>query len=163
MELVRAALSDVDNLRVFFHVAWEESGPDHLGFTGATEETIDKIASKEFLKKRLSNPEISIYIVKENSRVLGFAGTRNINKDAIELSGMIVLESATGRGFGTQLVDKALSEARLAGFHRMVVKTEVVNGRAINFYKKMGFTEVGKTWEDVEGTAVNIMILERSI
>lgn len=163
MELVRATLNDVNGLIVFFHVAWEESSPNHLGFTGATEETIDEIGSEEFLKKRLSNPDISIYVVKDNDRILGFASTRNINRDAVELSGIIVLESATGRGFGTRLIEEAVSGARKGGFRRMVVKTEVANERAIGLYKKMGFAEVGETRENVEGTAVDIVILERPL
>jgi ribosomal protein S18 acetylase RimI-like enzyme len=163
MRVDNAGMSDVDNLKVFFHRAWEESGPDRLGFTGATEETIDEITSDAFLKKRLSNPDVIIYVVREGRAVLGFASTRKIDPDAIELSGIIMLESATGKGFGTQLVERAVGSARQAGFHRMVVKTEAVNGRAIGFYKKMGFAEVGKTWETVEGTAVDVMILEMAL
>ena len=163
MQVVRATMNDVDGLTVFFHRAWKESGPEHLGFTGATEETISEIASDEFLKKRLSNRDVNIYIVKDESKVLGFAATRSINRDAIELSGIIMLESAAGKGFGTQLIENAVSSGRAAGAHRMVVKTEAVNQRAIGFYKKMGFTEVGKSWENVEGTSVDIMILEKPL
>ena len=156
-------MNDVDKLIIFFHRAWEESGPARLGFTGATEETINEIASEEFLDKRLSDPNVSIYILKEGGEVLGFASTRAIDREAIELSGIIMLESATGKGFGTRLVEKAVSSARQAGFHRMVVKTEPVNERAIGFYKKMGFAEVGSTRENVEGTAVDATILERRL
>jgi ribosomal protein S18 acetylase RimI-like enzyme len=163
MQVVRATMNDVDSLSVFFHRAWKESGPEHLGFTGATEETVDEIASAEFLKKRLSNRDVNIYIVKDGSKVLGLAATRIIDRDAVELSGMIMLESATGRGFGTQLIENAVSSARAAGAHRMVVKTEVVNERAIGFYRKMGFAEVGNSWENVEGTPVDIMILEKPL
>jgi ribosomal protein S18 acetylase RimI-like enzyme len=163
MELVKATMNDVDSLIVFFHEAWEESDPDHLGFTAATEETINEIASEEFLKKRLSNPDVSIYVVKDNDRVVGFASTRNINLDAVELSGIIVLESASGKGFGTRLIEEAISEAGKAGFHRIVVKTEVANERAINLYNKMGFAKVGEARENVEDTPVEIVVLERPL
>lgn len=89
---------------------------------------------------------MNIYIVEDRGKVLGFAGTRNTDREAIERSGIIVLESATGNGFGTQLIERAVSSARQTSFHRMVVKTEVVNKRAITFYKKVGFAGVGKTW-----------------
>ena len=163
MQLARARMSDVDSLIIFFHRAWNESGPDHLGFTGATEETINEIASEEFLKKRLLNPDVSIYVLKDEESILGFAATRNIDRNGIELSGILMLESATGKGFGTQLIEEAVSFARQGGFRRMVVKTEVVNERAIGFYKKMEFAEVGKSMEIVEGTAVDIMILQRTL
>jgi len=156
-------MSDVDDLAVFFRRAWERSGPEHLGFTGATQDTINEIASEEFLKKRLSNPNVNIYIIKQGDEILGFASTRNIDRDAIELTGIIMFESARGKGYGTELIEKAVSSAREAGFHRMVVKTEAVNERAISFYRRMGFSEVGKTQEKVEGTAVDVLVLEMGL
>jgi len=163
MKLGKATVNDVDDLSVFFHQAWEESGPDRFGFTGVTQDTINEVASQGFLRKRLQDPNVNIYIVKDEGKVWGFASTRNIDREAIELSGIILLESATGRGFGTKLVEEALSSARQAGFLKMVVKTEVANERAIGFYKKMGFAEVGKTMENVEGNAVETLMLERPL
>jgi ribosomal protein S18 acetylase RimI-like enzyme len=163
MQVGKARVNDVDGLSVFFRRAWEESGPDRFGFTGVTQATINEIASREFLQKRLQDPDVNIYIVKEEGKVLGFASTRNIDQQTIELSGIIMLESATGRGFGTQLVEKTVSSARQAGFLKMVVKTEIANERAIGFYKKVGFAEVGKARENVEGTTVETLILERPL
>ena len=86
---------------------------------------------------------MNIYIVKDESNVLGFAGTCFIDRDVIELSGIIMLESATGEGFGTQVIENAVSSARWVRAQRMVVKTEAVNERAIGFYKKMGVYRSG--------------------
>jgi len=163
MQLIKATIADLDRIGTFFRQAWDESGPNHLGFTGATEETIDEIASKEFLKKRLLDPNVNIYIIKVGPKVLGFASTRTVDREAIELSGIVMLESATGKGFGTRLVEKAVSYARQSGFRRMVVKTESDNERAISFYKKMGFTEIGEPKQMVEETSVNIMILQKDL
>jgi ribosomal protein S18 acetylase RimI-like enzyme len=163
MQPVRATLEDVQSLIVFFHQAWKESGPSALGLSGATKQTINEIASERFLKERLTNPDVNIYVVKHGESVLGFAATRVIDRDTTELSGIIVLESAAGKGFGTQLVEEAVSSARQAGFHKMIVRTEVVNERAIGFYRRMEFAEVGKTRENVEGTVVDIMVLERKL
>lgn len=51
---------------------------------------------------------------------------------------------------------------RKAGSHKMVVKAEIVNERAISFHKKMRFTVIGKAWENVEGIAVHTRCLERA-
>jgi len=161
MEAVKATVADAPKLGVFLHEAWREAGPGGLGFTGATEETINEIASEEFLLKRLTNRDVIMYIVQEEGRVLGLAATRRIDGESIELSGMIVLESATGKGLGTTLVEKALTEIRRAGFRKVVVKTEAVNRRAIRFYKKMGLKEVGRGREKVEQTNVDVVILEK--
>jgi ribosomal protein S18 acetylase RimI-like enzyme len=163
MRPVRAKFADVPKLQVFFHQAWEEYGSGALGFTGATEETINEIASEKFLKERLSNPNIGMYIVKEGERVLGFAATRSIDQDALELTGIIVLEDASGKGIGAQLVKEVVSSARKASFRRIVVKTEVLNKRAISFYKKMGLSEIGEAQERVEDIEIDVMILEKII
>jgi ribosomal protein S18 acetylase RimI-like enzyme len=163
MEPVKATLADVQKLITFFLQAWREAGSGALGFTGATDETISEIASEEFLKERLSNPNVTIYVVEDLGKVLGFASTRKTDERTLELSGIIVLESATGKGIGTLLIEKAISSARQGGFRKIVVKTEVLNKRAISFYKKKGFAEVGKTTENVEGKAVDAMVLEKAL
>jgi ribosomal protein S18 acetylase RimI-like enzyme len=164
MQPVEATMSDVAELGRFFLEAWGEAGgAGALGFSGATEETIREIASEEFIRKRLANSDVRMYIAREKKRVLGFAATRRIDQARIELSGMIVLESATGRGIGTQLVKRVLSAARQAGFETIVVKTETANERAINFYKKMGLKEIGTAREPVDGTSVDVTLLEKEL
>jgi ribosomal protein S18 acetylase RimI-like enzyme len=164
MEPVKTTLSDVGRLVAFFREVWREAGEDGgLGFTGATEETINEIASDEFLRKRLRNPDVNMYIVEEADRVIGFAATRRINENSEELSGIVVLESATGKGLGTRLVERVLSDVREAGFQKIVVKTEVANHRALGFYRKIGLIEVGRSAERVKDTAVHVVILEKSL
>ena len=156
-------MADVQKLIKFFLQAWREASSGALGFTGATEETIKEIASEEFLKTRLSDPNVGIYIVEDRGKVLGFAATRKIDENIIELSGIIVAESAAGKGIGTRLIEKVISSARQVGFRQIVVKTEVLNKRAIGFYKKMGLAEVGKTTESVEGTSVDVVVLKKAL
>ena len=163
MEASKATLADVEKLRAFFLQAWSETGPGSLGFAGATDQTINQIASEEFLKERLANPNVNIYKVEDRERVLGVAATRKIDENTVELSGIIVLESATEKGIGTQLFAKVIYSAREVGFHKIIVKTEIVNKRAIAFYKKMGLAEVGKATENVEGTNVDVVVLEKAI
>jgi ribosomal protein S18 acetylase RimI-like enzyme len=163
MRALEATLADVQKLTDFFLQAWKEAGPGALGFTGATEKTINEIASEEFLKERLSNPAVKMYIVEGNGKILGFAATRNIDENSIELSGIIILESATGKGIGTELLEKVIASASQHGFRKLVVKTEVQNQRAISFYRKNGLVEVGKATEDVEGRPVEVLVLEKSL
>jgi len=156
-------LADVQKLITFFLQAWREAGPGALGFTGATEETIREVASEEFLKGRLSNRNVKMYIVEDGGKILGFAATRKIDDDSIELTGIIVLETATGKGIGTELFKKVISCANQVGLRKIVVKTEVFNDRANSFYKKMGLAEVGKTIENVEGRSVDVVVLEKAL
>ena len=159
----QASLADVEKLGGFLQDAWREAGPGALGFTGATEETIREISAPEFLRGRLTNPDVALYITEDAGRVVGFAATRRIDETALELSGLIVLQTATGKGVGTGLVRKAESVARQAGYRRLIVKTEADNQPAIQFYKKLGLRETGTEQEQVEGTKATVAILEKTI
>lgn len=156
--------NDAGPLGEFVMKAWRESGPDALGFTGATDEAVKEIASEEFLTRLLSSPNAKIVVAEgEGMRILGFASLRKGEERKVELSGVVVLRDASGKGVGTRLVRKACDMARKQGFREMIVKTEVFNRRAVDFYKRNGFTESGKGTEKVGRTKVPIQILERRL
>ena len=150
--------SDVKGLSAFFVRAWKEAGPGALGFTGANDEAIREIASIEFLAERLRSPTTQLFVAEEDAGIVGFASLRSHDKEC-ELSGIVVLESAAGRGVGTRLLRKATDTAKRRGFGSVLVKTEVANARAISFYKRNGFTETEKRTEKVGGIRVPLLIL----
>jgi len=158
-----ARLRDAPSLGAFFREAWKEAGPNALGFTGATKEDIDEIASVEFLTKRLSDPSVRFVVAKRGGKVLGIASMRKLKGGTAELSGVIVRESETKMGVGTRLVRRAIKEATRLGIAKMIVKTEVLNERAIKFYTKNGFVVKGKSTVKVGKTRVAVQVLERDL
>ena len=164
MLVVRAARKgDAVPLGVFFLQSWKEAGPDALGFTGANQEAIKEIASKEFLTSRLSSPNTKIVIAERQGEILGFASVRGMGRGEAELSGVVVLEGESGHGIATRLVRKACDAAVRVGSTTLKVKTEVFNTRAIEFYKKNGFVEVKKTTEKVGRRRIPLMVLQREL
>jgi GNAT superfamily N-acetyltransferase len=162
--LVRVAgLDDIHNLSVFFQEAWREAGPGALGFTGATDDVVHQLASEESLRTRLTDPNLRIFVVEGEDRILGFASMKRIDSAQVELSGIVVLQSLVGRGMGTELYLAARENAVVEGYNRVVVKTEVFNKTAISFYKKMGFFETREEVERVEGTDVRLTVLEANL
>ena len=159
----RAGSNDSNSLSTFFIEVWKEAGPGALGFTGATEESITKISSEAFLKKVLTDSATPIIIAENAGKVIGFSSLRMIDRNRAELSGIVVRENFTGKGIGSHLFEKAKEVAIDAGCEKIVVKTESVNNRAISFYKKLGFWEIGIVDEVVEGSRVKLMVLERVI
>jgi ribosomal protein S18 acetylase RimI-like enzyme len=154
---------DASSLGAFFREAWKEAGTDSLGFTGATKRDIEEIASVGFLTKRLGDPSVRFVVAKRGGKMLGFASIRKLEGEKAELSGVIVRESETGMGVGTRLVHRAIKEAIGLRVAKMVVKTEVLNERAIRFYAKNGFVVKGKSAVNVGRTRVEVQILERDI
>jgi ribosomal protein S18 acetylase RimI-like enzyme len=155
--------NDVSKLSAFFVEAWREAGPGALGFAGATDQAIREIASEEFLKKRLATPTIQMMVAEEDRKIIGFSSVRRVEARNAELSGIVVLESATGRGVGSRLLRKALDAARRRGIGSVLVKTEVTNERAISFYRKAGFTESGKAVERVGGVRVALRFMVKRL
>jgi ribosomal protein S18 acetylase RimI-like enzyme len=158
-----ARKGDAVPLGKFFLQSWKEAGPNALGFTGANEEAIKEIASKEFLTNRLSSSNTKIMIAEKRGEILGFASIRGMDQGEAELSGVVVLEGESGQGLGTRLVRRACDAAIRVGSTTLMVKTEVFNTRAIGFYKKNGFVEVKKTTEKVGRRRIPMMVLQKEL
>ncbi len=154
-------MADARALGEFFTCAWRESGPGALGFTGATDEAVKEISSERFLMERLASPKVRILIATADSEVVGFASLRSEEEGRVELSGVVVMQSASGQGVGTRLIRKSLALAARLGFRTISVRTEVFNKKAIGFYKKNGFTETGKATEKVGRTRVELQVLQK--
>ena len=163
MELRQVTLADVARIREFMITAWTESGPGAMGFTGATDEVMQEITSESFIRKLLTNPDTHLFIAQSEGRTMGFSSLKSVGPDVTELSGLIVLERDRGKGVGTALLEKALNVAKEQGFKRVEVKTEAFNLQAIAFYKSHGFQNAGRVKENIEGTVVDLLVLERKL
>jgi ribosomal protein S18 acetylase RimI-like enzyme len=159
----KATVDDIHKLSAFITEAWREAGPGALGFAGATDAAIRELASEQTLRTLLANPAIRIFIAEDAGEVAGFSSLKRIDSSTVELSGIVVLQSLVGRGLGTELFETARVFASKEGYLKMVVKTEIINGRAIAFYKKLGFAEISRVTEDVEGTDVRLQVLVRGL
>lgn len=158
-----ARQADAQALGDFFMRAWREAGPGALGFTGATEDAVREISSVKFLSGRIATPNVKMLVAVSGGEVVGFASLRAGEGRDAELSGIVVLQSASGAGVGTRLVRKSSALAARLGFRAITVRTEVFNRRAIGFYKKNGFTETGKTTEKVGRIRVALQVLRKTL
>lgn len=159
--VVREATSDdVTAIADFFHEAWQQAGPEAPGFAGATEEVIAEIAAPEAIEVRIGGPQRRMFIALQDARVIGFAATRRLTGDSIELAGVVVLQSLIGGGVGSALFQAAAESARQNEFRRMTVSTEIDNQRALQFYERCGFAVAGKSTTDAAGIDIEVWDLE---
>jgi ribosomal protein S18 acetylase RimI-like enzyme len=147
----------------FFRAAWRQAGPDAPGFAGATEEVIDELTTPDAFAVRIGGPVRRMFLAWEAEAVVGFAATTRVDATEAELAGIIVLESATGRGVGGALVEAAATAMAEAGHRAMVVRTEVTNERARGFYEHHGFALTGTDIEHVNELAVEVAVLRRKL
>jgi ribosomal protein S18 acetylase RimI-like enzyme len=159
--IIEATESDTAAFARFFLAAWREAGPKAPGFAGATEEVIAELTTVEAVRARVGGPDRRMFLAWHARRVVGFAATKRICDDSVELSGIIVLESQAGLGIGTALVEAGMAAARQDGYREMIVKTETTNARARTFYERTGFHAVGVESEQVGADLVEVSRLSR--
>jgi ribosomal protein S18 acetylase RimI-like enzyme len=163
IRVTEATADDVAAIGAFFRRAWEEAGPGAAGFSGATEEVIAEISAPDAIRARVGGPERRMFVAWEGTDVVGFAATRRLTAGAIELAGVVVLQSMVGRGIGTPLVAAAIASAQGNGFTTMTVSTETDNERALGFYQARGFRLTGQSTADADGVDVEVWNLELSL
>jgi GNAT superfamily N-acetyltransferase len=80
------------------------------------------------------------FVAEENNTILGFAlyyiRYSTWKGQAMYLEDILVTESARGRGIGSMLFEKLITEAREKKFNRIIWQVLDWNEPAINFYRK---------------------------
>jgi ribosomal protein S18 acetylase RimI-like enzyme len=158
-EVREAKIGDVEAFGRFILKAWDEARPGALGWTGATDENVSQLASAEFLSPLIEREGIALFLAWDRGEVVGFASNRRVDDETVELSGIVVLESMTGRGVGSRLLESSLVAAGRDGHGRVIVETEAFNERAIGFYRSRGFEVGEKRVTEVEGEQVELVEL----
>lgn len=162
-EIVESADEHVPAISSFFREAWRLAGPDAPGWAGADERIVAEIAEPNAIRARIGGPQQRMFLAVDGDQVLAFAATRLLDGSDAELAGIVVRQDAVGRGIGTPLLEAALDALAAEGVTRVVVRTEVDNERALAFYLSRGFAGDSVISEEVEGTIVEVVELERLI
>lgn len=89
------------------------------------------------------NRDRAIYfVVEQNDTIIGGAGIaqlENYDGNICELQKMYFLESARGRGIGSEMIDKCIAKARAYKFDKCYLETMTYMHAAQKLYMKSGF------------------------
>lgn len=106
--------------------------------------------TEEKLGQELSDPLATFLIAELSNKPLGYAKLLKSKPDPcitgpkpIELVRLYVLPESIGHGVGAQLMQKCVDTATSWGFETLWLGVWEHNPRAIRFYKKWSFEEVG--------------------
>ena len=107
---------------------------------------------KDYFTKLLNNPDYCCLIAEEDGRKVGYvaAGPKNISyrkSKYIEVENMGVIPEYRSRGIGTMLMEECLKWAKSKGFQKAYVNSYFNNQKAIEFYKRNGFSEIDLSLE----------------
>ena len=90
------------------------------------------------------------YFVKEiDHTIIGYSMLRTFGKYEIPTFGGVIWDEYRGKDYGSELLNDTLSEARNLGFNLIKLKVYEHNTRALNLYKKHGFTILGKEGNEI--------------
>jgi len=94
-------------------------------------------------------------------RPVGYAVGRYVD-DVADLQRVGVLQSARGRGTGSELVERVVGAARDRGCLRVLLEVAADNEAALAVYARHGFTEIDRRPRYYPGD-VDALVLQRSL
>jgi putative acetyltransferase len=106
------------------------------------------------LPGRYAPPSGCLLLAMEGDRPLGCVALRDFGDGTCEMKRLYVAPEGRGRGVGKLLVQEVLRRGERAGYRRMVLDTLPEMGEAITLYRRLGFVETGRYWDNPIGRAV---------
>jgi len=138
-----AMLSEL-GARTFYDTYAKDNTPENIRLyvtnSFSTEIQFNELSQPEtlFLIAELDDQPVGYAKLKMNSREESIRGTK-----VIEIERTYAVQEYIGRGVGKELMQACIHEARQKGCDSIWLGVWEKNPRAISFYKKWGFEEVG--------------------
>jgi ribosomal protein S18 acetylase RimI-like enzyme len=130
--------------RTFRDSFGDENAPEDMELHLSTHYTVAKQAAE------LSNPAMACFFAEASGVAVGYAQLRQgatppciPGEGSIEVLRFYVAGEWHGKGVSRPLMEAAIAEARARGRKRLWLGVWEENPRAIAFYKKCGFVDVG--------------------
>ncbi len=129
-----------------WRAAYRGQMPDALLASLSADDRAEK--RRQWLEKPLTPDHRTWVVVGDLERIVGFANTGPARDDhgdfdTGELYAIYLDPTKWGRGFGRTLLDHALADLRLRGWHTCVLWVLDTNTRARRFYEIAGFRPDG--------------------
>ena len=115
---------------------------DEVAQGWAPQKTPPGEADREIVGRLLASEDDHNEVVEIGGEVVGYANLQA--RDGVaHLSFLFVDPARHGQGIGTQLMERALDEARRRGHRRATLGTAVLNTPARLFYERAGWRDTG--------------------
>jgi len=160
VDVRRAKKEDVPGIENVLAVTWRDTYSTFL-----SEASIDQVTA-EWHSPRVLEAEVtrpSTYIGVATSVPTGIVGmiSAHSQSEVLFVARMYVLPEFQRRGIG----DRMMNEARLAfsQTRRLRLDVEEQNPKGRAFYRKLGFREVEVRADDIAGTKLNLVVMEKDV
>jgi len=146
MEIRRATMEDATVLAAIGLAVWVDTYAE-TGLSAEVAEVGLESFSVETVRAIVADATRSVWLAANAAGALGFVVLRHqaplpgLEASAAELERLYVIERFCRQGTGTRLMQEAIQVARKHGATQLWVDVYSANGRAISFYRKLGFTQ----------------------
>ena len=147
----RVGVSDVATLSQISSETYFDTFKESIVNPQDMEEYLKEAYSLETLTKELNHPDSDFYFLYVDERLVGYvklntgnAQTEYVRDDTMEIQRIYVLPSEKRQGFGTYLMNFALSRAKEKHCSSAWLGVWEHNDTAQTFYKGKGFQKVGE-------------------
>jgi putative acetyltransferase len=93
-------------------------------------------------------PGGTFLVALDAGRLIGTGAVRPFAPPVCELKRLWLLEDYQGRGIGFEILQRLMAFARGAGYTAMRLTTDVRQGRAVGFYRRLGFERLEPETDD---------------
>lgn len=106
------------------------------------------------LPEKYAPPKGRLLLALHMGKAAGCVALRDLGDRICEMKRMFVYTHRQGHGIGRALADRVVAEAKVAGYDRMRLDTNVGQAEAIGLYKSAGFRPIAPYYslpDDIAG------------
>jgi ribosomal protein S18 acetylase RimI-like enzyme len=156
----RAQVADVPGIKRLLAATWRDTYSSFL-----PEPSIAKVTaewhSPEVLEREINRPSTFAGVARcSSSGVVGMI-TAHSQGEFLIVARLYVLPEFQRRGIGAKLMEE--SYRAFPQTQQVRLNVEELNPKGRAFYRKLGFREVGTRSDDVAGTMLSSVVMERQI
>jgi len=121
----------------------------------------NNIWSKSELLNLLKKPEFYSIIYIPNKRIFGFSLFFESNKN-LDIYSIFVSPKSRNKGVASSMINNALIYSKANSFEKIILEVNEKNTKAINFYAKNGFSNVGRrrNYYELSGVFYDAILME---
>jgi len=157
-----ASRSDGPRLSLIANATFLETFAGEIAGDALVAQCVDRQASEQFARQLETGSRA--WLVEIERSPIGYAMLSPPQLECahdgdIELKKIYLLSRYHGSGIAARLLETAIAGAK--GYRRILLGVKADNHRAINFYRKHGFAQIGTRRFDVGGTLYDDVVLAR--
>lgn len=120
----------------------------------------NKFHSEKRIIDQVNDKNIIFKVAEINNEIIGTISLNRLSEDKFNLNRLYINPNFQGKSIGKKLLNSSLNEFKINKITLEVLKNNI---RAINFYKSLGFKEIGESDFEIDGFIINNIIFEKHL